>query len=516
MTKSNFWLLVKTNLRGAFDIRRYKKKKAALTSFITFFVLMGFLYLFLSTIVNFTMFMQVKETGGNYNDAVIIACGYCAMITFSTSIFRAKGIFNGNDYEMLKALPIKNRSIIASKIFSMYIVEVVYSLVILLPNMIFAVSFTGNSIYILYGILIILFVPCFPIMLATLISSILTLLIDGSRFTSIINVLAYLVLMLVCILFSMLQSSNHLASVAGLFRYVNPSLIFFDMALNGKYLYLSFFILINILITVFTIIFIARIYDLGHRIADINTKTKRQIKYKKKKGLKALMSIEYKKIFSSKLYLLNSISGGIASIAVIASMFFTLGSLEGDMSVLKDYTYMFSLLPMFFSSIAVPSTSTFSYEGKKIWLLKALPVDAKKVFKAKILVSISLSCVANIIGMVLLGICLKASWFDWLVIVFLNVSYLILCNIIGLAVNSKFYRFDWTEEREIFKNSASVLISTLVGFLIEIAVALSLILLGILNKWLGFITTTALILIPAYFVYYYLIKNSANILTKME
>ena len=126
MTKSNFWLLVKINLRGAFDIRRYKKKKAALTSFITFFVLMGFLYLFLSTIVNFTMFMQVKETGGNYNDAVIIACGYCAMITFSTSIFRAKGIFNGNDYEMLKALPIKNRSIIASKIFSMYIVEVVY------------------------------------------------------------------------------------------------------------------------------------------------------------------------------------------------------------------------------------------------------------------------------------------------------------------------------------------------------------------------------------------------------
>ena len=246
MTKSNFWLLVKTNLRGAFDIRRYKKKKAALTSFITFFVLMGFLYLFLSTIVNFTMFMQVKETGGNYNDAVIIACGYCAMITFSTSIFRAKGIFNGNDYEMLKALPIKNRSIIASKIFSMYIVEVVYSLVILLPNMIFAVSFTGNSIYILYGILVILFVPCFPIMLATLISSILTLLIDGSRFASIINVLAYLVLMLVCILFSMLQSSNHLASVAGLFRYVNPSLIFFDMALNGKYLYLSFFILINI------------------------------------------------------------------------------------------------------------------------------------------------------------------------------------------------------------------------------------------------------------------------------
>lgn len=98
----------------------------------------------------------------------------------------------------------------------------------------------------------------------------------------------------------------------------------------------------------------------------------------------------------------------------------------------------------------------------------------------------------------------------------MNVSYLILCNIIGLAVNSKFYRFDWTEEREIFKNSASVLISTLVGFLIEIAVALSLILLGILNKWLGFITTTALILIPAYFVYYYLIKNSANILTKME
>ena len=60
---------------------------------------------------------------------------------------------------------------------------------------------------------------------------------------------------------------------------------------------------------------------------------------------------------------------------------------------------------------------------------------------------------------------IAASGRPWMlpVIVVLNVSYLILCNIIGLAVNSKFYRFDWTEEREIFKNSASVLISTLVG-----------------------------------------------------
>ena len=516
MIKSNFWLLVKTNLRGAFDIRRYKKKKVALTSFITFFILMGLLYFLLSAIINFTMFMQIKEMNGNYNSAIIMACGYCAMITFSTGIFRAKGIFNGNDYEVLKSLPIKNKEIISAKIFSMYIVELVYSLIIMLPNTILALVFTGNSIYLLYGIILILFLPCFPIMLAVLIASILTLLIDGSRFASIINVLAYIVLMLVCVLFSALNSSDQINSVANLLKYVNPGLLFFEMALNDGFIYMLYFILINIAMAVFTILFISRIYDLGHKVSDVNTKPKKNVAFKQKTGFKSLTNMEYKKIFTSKLYLINSVSGAIAAIVVVVSMYFSISSAADIFEKMKNYLYMLALVPMIMLSIAVPTTSTFSHEGKHIWLLKALPIDAKKIFKSKLYVSVSISCTLSIISAILLGVLIKASWFDWLVILSLNILYVILCNLIGMAFNCKFYRFDWTEEREIFKNSASVLISTCVGFLIEIVAGCSLIGLGIINRWLGFLTTAFLFTLASYLIYTYLIKNSASILKKME
>lgn len=516
MIKNNFWLLVKVGLREAFDFRKYKKKKAALTSFITFFVLMGLLYLFLSTFVNFTMFMQVKEYGGNYDSVVIMACGYCALITFSTSIFRAKGIFSGKDYEMLKAMPVKNHSIISAKIFSLYLVEALYSLIILLPNAIIATVFTGNALYLLYGLLLIVLVPCFPIMLAVLISSLLTLLIDNSRFASIINVVAYLALMAAVMAFSILQSSGKLDSAANMFKYINPSLLFFEKALNGKYLYIGFFVLINVVITMFTVVFIARIYDVGHSASSISTKTKKNSEFKYKTSFKALLGFEYKKIFTSKLYLLNSVSGGIASVAVSISLFFTLKSTGEIIDALSEYVYMFALLPMFFSSIAVPSTSTFSFEGNRFWLLKSLPVDSKKIFKAKLFVSISLSLVLSIAGIVLLGICLKANWFDWIVIVTLNLAYLLLCNVVGFALNSKFYRFDWNEEREIFKNSSSVLISTFLGFLCEIILAASLIGLGFVNKWLAFSVSLVIIVIPTYIIYQYMIRNSSRIMADME
>ena len=188
----------------------------------------------------------MRELGGSYNSVIIIAGGYCTLITFSTSIFRAKGIFNGNDYEMLKALPIKEKEIIFAKILGMYIVELAYSLIILLPNMVMTIIFTGNLMYLLYGSLLIVLVPCFPIMLAVLIGSILTLLIDGSRFASIINVVAYFILLVACILFSTMQSSKQINGIASLFIYINPSLLFFEWALAGKYL--RFYLLQNYII----------------------------------------------------------------------------------------------------------------------------------------------------------------------------------------------------------------------------------------------------------------------------
>lgn len=516
MTKSNFFLLFKVYLRGAFDVRRYKKKKVALTSFIAFFSLMAVIYLILSILINLSLFVQMRELGGSYNSVIIIAGGYCTLITFSTSIFRAKGIFNGNDYEMLKALPIKEKEIIFAKILGMYIVELAYSLIILLPNMVMTIIFTGNLMYLLYGSLLIVLVPCFPIMLAVLIGSILTLLIDGSRFASIINVFAYFILMVACILFSTMQSSKQINGIASLFIYINPSLLFFEWALAGKYLYFAVFILLNLAILTFTILFIAKLYNIGHAVSDVSTKERKHTTYKNQSGFKSLMNIEYKKIFTSKLYLLNSISGGIASIAVIVSLFVTINNSADVISSMKDYIYMLALIPMIFSGIAVPSSSTFSAEGKRIWLLKTLPVETKKIFNAKLLVSYSISSVANIISIVLLGILFKASWFDWLAFFSVNILYLMLCNLIGLALNSKFCRFDWTEEREVFKNSLSVGLSVGICFLIEIISCGVLIGLGIINRWLGLSTAIFLFVVSSYVIYNYLIKNSTKILMKME
>ena len=91
-------------------------------------------------------------------------------------------------------MPISKKTIIASKIINLYLLELLYSAIIMIPNMIINIIFSQNLIYLPTGLLLTILIPAVPMVIACLFSLFITLVADRFKFGNVINVILYLIL----------------------------------------------------------------------------------------------------------------------------------------------------------------------------------------------------------------------------------------------------------------------------------------------------------------------------------
>ena len=157
-----------------------EKKKLLFSTFMLIFI--GALICFMSTTYSLMMAEALQEIG--YLDlllvmAILVSC----MLGLFTSIYKAQGVlFNAKDYDLLMSLPIKNSTILASKIISLMSINFISSALILIPASIVYFRYNGSLSWMYFLILTIslIFVPMIPIVAASIIAVIITLI--SSRF----------------------------------------------------------------------------------------------------------------------------------------------------------------------------------------------------------------------------------------------------------------------------------------------------------------------------------------------
>lgn len=513
---NNFKLLVVNYLKDALNFGDLKKNKTKRNSFILTVLGFGILFLAISFFCNYSFIYSIKEQGGNVKDVIILVCAYTSMLNFSTCLFRSKGLAKTKDYELLKSMPITNKEIVSSKIFGLYLVEIMYSIIILIPCGILVSITLSNFIYFVICLILSLFIAIFPILLSTLISAFITFIADGRRFSAIINIVVYIVFFVLIFLISFSASSNLLTQYIDKIKYINPSLIFVSKFLDGKYINILYFFLLNITMIIITIIIMGIIYDKSYNIEN-HIVVKKKMKIKNYSYFRTIINMEFKKLFNNKTYLINSLSGGIASIVCTLGLLITFSQDKDSFEVIKNYVYMFTFIPMLFSGISLPASSSVSIEGTNIYNLKALPIKGKDILNVKLLVSFITTLCFNLVSCLILSIGFKLSILDCTIVFLINILYLFFNNLFALFINTKYYKLHWTEEREVCKNSASVNITTLLSFVFDMVISISFISITLyINKLLGFILVLLLILIPSVCLYYYLIKNSDEIINKIE
>lgn len=409
-----------------------------------------------------------------------------SMLTFFFGILKSGSfLFRQEGYDCLSSMPVYQSAFVISRLIKIYTEYLTISFGILLP---------GIAVYIwkihpqwnFYGTLLLSVwaVPLLPIaasvFIGALISGISSRMRHKSLVTAALSVLS---------VFAVLYGSSRLTSVEEnilpemlyemselIFYYLGkiyPPAVWLGKAIvQGDIIQGLFFAVFSLLIfapvTAAVSFFFRKICDkLFSRFARHNYKLG---KLKEKSVLTSLCGREFKRYFSSGIYVTNTIIGPIMG-CVLSGMLLVSGP-DFFKSYLPFSLPLQHLIPFLtagiFTLMSTTSTSV-SMEGKCWWLVKSLPLSTKEILDAKILMNILLIFPFYLFSEVLLTLALKPGLPELFWQLLIPALIIVFSCIYGISVNLHFPVFEWESETYVVKQSASAILGGLGGFLLSIA-----------------------------------------------
>lgn len=473
---NSFLLLVKINLTqlfvGSFSVNNNSKKKRIMYS-----ILFGVLFLYIAFTFGYMAYeIGMSLTAINMQKILIImAFLISSVMIFMQVFFSAFNIlFKTKDYEQLASLPIKQITIILSKLVSFLIFCYVFSAVFFIPISVMYFVFQGfNLIGLMFTIFGYLLLPLFPMFIGILFSFLINALTVRLKSKNIINLIIFFTLFVAIFLLSQ-KTNDIILNVINNSQTVYNSMlnIYFPNIFIGKaiiysdFLNFVFYVLISVVpVGLLTWLFSWK-YKKINSFFSQSAKTK-NVKYVAKSNnvTNALLRKEFTRLFSSPMILLNTCIGPIMLI-IFAIMSF--GDVYSQINSLYNGFILILIIVPATNFLANPTSSTFSLEGKNFWLLKNLPIKLKDIIMGKILAMFIIFVVPNVIGIVLLSIALKLSILEILIMSLLCLVSIILSALIGLIINLKKCNINWSNEILVVKQSASALINLVIGMAISI------------------------------------------------
>ena len=509
--KSNFLLLTKVNLLGIFDFnKKNKQEKSSMKRNIIIFSIIALLIIAYSAFMSFTFNLALKETylaagaapedlKGIYFTTTILFDGLISMLVLFTSMTSVKNIFTGKDYDLLKSLPVKNSDIIASKLVTLYLTEVMYGFAALAPNAIVNFIYEPNYKYLLIGLLSILFVPAIPLLIGSIIAVIISFISDRFKIANILSIIFYLGIFSLSFFASRLFSSKEaMMTTTNFFKYLNPTIPFLEKAFAGNSLYLLLFVGCALAALTVLVLFLALSYDTIH---DLVSSLRANNEYKRKElkassPISALIKNEFKRVGKSKMMLLNCLSPAISVVAVSILMLFTSKDLilanANISNYIHEYGYVIAVLYVFFAGISCPATFLISIEGKSFWMVKTFPISYHKYLTSKYIISVLLTTPFVLISSCIMAFALPLNVYSKIMLILISVTFSLAVNMFGLLMNLLKPKFKWYTEQEVFKNSSSVVLTMLIDLVITIIFSGVIIGFTFINKYLASIGALAL------------------------
>lgn len=516
----NFFLLVKNNLIETFaSIGRNTTSKKRKIAYIILYV---FLFCYLGGFAGYFAYSIGSAVSSVGMSKLLILLAFVlsnAMLLFITFFSSFGLLFKSKDYELVSALPIKKTTIALSKFFSLLVLCYSYSIVFFLAFIIMYFVFAGFSIItLLISIIGFILLPLFPIFIGATLSLLVNLITTKMKYKNIINIVLLLGLFIGImflnqsmndIIVSVINNSSGTYEILGSIFF--PALFITNAAASFNWLHLLWYVLISIVpISILGIIICSKYFKLNNYFS-------KSARYKETKyaasshstGM-ALLNKELTRIFSSPMYFLNSCLGPILLLIVSITTCFgstNLIGIEGLGTGLSLVLLAVPCLSLFMNTTSV----SFSLEGKSFWLLKNLPVSLTQIILMKILAMCVIFVVPGLIGCVILGIALKLSLLEQLIMYILLFLTILLSAVIGIFVGLKHCNLNWTNETMVVKQSYSTLISMLIGLIFGIipGIIYTSSLLTIMNAtWFGLIMIVFYSL--AIVIFSFIIKKNAK------
>ena len=135
-------------------------------------------------------------------------------------------------------------------------------------------------------------------------------------------------------------------------------------------------------------------------------------------------------------------------------------------------------------------------EGKQWWILQSLPVRGKEIWDGKILLNltVALPCWATAVILSFLALHPSPAEGFWIAVI-------LFTSVLGIAVNLAMPIFDWESDVRVVKQSASTMVTMLIGMVSASVPALVLFFAGMEYRTVVYGAVTAVMLAAAGVIY---------------
>ncbi len=417
------------------------------------------------------------------------------MINLVVGIYRAKAaIYRERDLEMISALPLGGKSIVASRVFRMYFDNLVVGLAVIIPSMtIYGIKTGCDALFYISIIPVCIISPILPTAIAAWVGIIFAAIIARNRHKVLTEVILVLVVVIGSFAISGVISSkagvgtvSSLAERKELNEEINaelsrmisekmtdmenafpPMKMIGEMLTNTEFAVLAVYALISLAVIILTSLIIGKyFFGISRRLFVTEAHRDYSIsELKKESVMKALVKKEASRYFSSGIYVSNTIVGPVMAVILAVALGFvdidkimkSVGELPIDMKFENTIPYIIALV---FCMMTLTASSV-SIEGKNWWIVRTMPLSAKDILGAKILFNLIFVAPFYALMEIILLFTVSAGLLErlWLILV---PGFAILYSVLlGMMCNLKFPKFNWENETEVVKQGAATGLSML-------------------------------------------------------
>lgn len=391
-------------------------------------------------------------------------------VTFITTIFKVKGtIFGFRDYDMVMSLPISTKGIVASRLIILYVLNFVFVIIMMLPMMVsYGILVNPKVWFYLIGIITLFFIPLIPIVVASLIGTVIAYAATRFKHSNFVNMIISLAFFAGIIVFPFTVNGNG-KEIVQMSKVLNGKInkiyplagMYTDSVIKYDILKILLFIGISAAaFLVYTVVVDQLFKKLNTMVMTGGSRSNYKLGgLKVSSPFQTLYLKELKRFFSSTLYVVNSGFGIVMlTVAAVAVIFVDLNKIFGNQEAVNMTIKMSPVYIVFCIIMTCTTMASISLEGKNFWIIKSMPIAPKTIFLSKIAVNLTIISPA-IIDVIIIGIVFKMNAMLIMVNLLLTAACAIFISLYGLLINLLLPNFSWTSETMVLKNSAATLVT---------------------------------------------------------
>lgn len=411
-----------------------------------------------------------------------------SLLTLIEGVYKSGSLlFNCTDDNLMLSLPIKRSTVLFVRVFKLYVFEMLYNALFLVPAMIaYAMRVDVSWSFYLTSIMAILLLPIIPIVIACPIGAFISAVSSRFRMKNIAQIVLTVAIALIALYISwnlegVFQNiAAHAESINDFITKIYyPVGAYISMITDFSWVTLAIFIAVNIAAFTLMCLILGVVYFRINSRAKITRVNKHHNEHKIKshKVMVALVKKELRKFIDSPVFVVNAgfslvlfvigtilISVNYQSLAGILNQYGMGEKIDevGEMIRMFAPLVLMSLLLMGALMGSITS-SMISLEGKSFNILKSLPVKPWTIIMGKVLTAVLIMLPFLIIGDVVMIVRFGFNLPEILLTIVATLVFPMVAELIGIIVNLKYPKMNAKNDAEVVKQSASSTVAVFLG-----------------------------------------------------